>query len=123
MCKGIQMKRFSGFLFILLNALSVFRGGEGRSHGPEGLEQDAQLAEIHRSELPERGKKEAAAQALEVYAGLTDASDRSAFLEQFESSGGGKTAVSLKFATTFKGSIASNKTVGFEVEDNFFNRR
>ena len=68
-------------------------------------------------------KREASGHALEVYNGLSDPSDRHAFLEQFESSGGGKTAVSLKFATKFKGSISSNKTVGFEVEENFYNRR
>ena len=67
-------------------------------------------------------KKEAGAAALEVYQGLSDASERAQFLKEFEENGKGKTPGSLKFTLTFKQRLKETYSTSVGAVENFITR-
>ena len=74
----------------------------------------------------EKGKNQekasAATEALTVYRALTDTAGRHAFVQEFETNGGGKTSQGLKFALTFTKRLLYNKTTTMAVTENMLTR-
>ena len=54
-------------------------------------------------------RKDECQQALDIYRSLADRTERSAFLKDFESMGGGKTPGSLNFALTYTKELKNTK--------------
>ena len=67
-------------------------------------------------------KSDAAAKALTVYNSLVQTSDRAQFVKDFEANGNGKTANGMKFAMTFKKSLAASRHEEVSATENWFTR-
>ena len=61
-------------------------------------------------------------QALDIYRSLADHSERSAFLKDFETNGGGKTPGSLKFALTYTKELKNTKKSEVSAVENWITR-
>jgi hypothetical protein len=98
------------------------RAAAGKGCDPAAVSKMLGLLKYNADKGKDQEKKDAALTALNVYKALADADERAQFLQDFASSGGGKTAASLKFAVQFRKSVENKKVTETSATENFYTR-
>ena len=98
------------------------RAAKGEGVSPAALSGMITMLRHQAEKCKDPEKSSAGAHALEVYQGISDATERAQFLKEFEENGKGKTPGSLKFSLSFKQRLRESYSTSVGAIENYLTR-